>query len=48
MFCALLGQDIRRVFTGPLVLWFYYSLFCVEHVSAPVRDLGSSDFRIHA
>ena len=22
MFCALLGQDIRRAFTGPLVLWF--------------------------
>ena len=21
MFCALLGQDIRRAFTGPLVLW---------------------------
>ena len=23
MFCALLGQDIRRAFTGPLVLWLY-------------------------
>ena len=22
MFCALLGQDIRWAFTGPLVLWF--------------------------
>ena len=22
MFCASLGQDIRRAFTGPLVLWF--------------------------
>ena len=22
MFCALLGQDIRLAFTGPLVLWF--------------------------
>ena len=22
MFCALLGQDIRCAFTGPLVLWF--------------------------
>ena len=22
MFCALLGQDIRRAFAGPLVLWF--------------------------
>ena len=22
MFCALLGQDIRCEFTGPLVLWF--------------------------
>ena len=22
LFCALLGQDIRRAFTGPLVLWF--------------------------
>ena len=28
--------------------FFYYSLSCVEHVSAPVRDLGSSDIRIHA
>ena len=26
MFCALLGHDIRRVFAGPLVLWFKYSL----------------------
>ena len=24
MFCALLCQDIRRAFTKPLVLWFYY------------------------
>ena len=24
MFCALLGQDIRRAFTGTLVLWFNY------------------------
>ena len=24
MFCALLGQDIRWAFTGPLVLWFLY------------------------
>ena len=23
MFCALLGQDIRWAFTGPLVLWFF-------------------------
>ena len=23
MFCALLGQDIRCAFTGPLVLWLY-------------------------
>ena len=23
MFCALLGQDIRLAFTGPLVLWFF-------------------------
>ena len=22
MFCALLGQDIRGAFTGPMVLWF--------------------------
>ena len=22
MFCALLGQDIRCAFTGPLVLWY--------------------------
>ena len=28
MFCALLGQDIRGAFTGPLVLWFdiYFGL----------------------
>ena len=26
MFCALLGQDIRWVFTGPMVLWFWFSL----------------------
>ena len=25
MFCALLGQDIRWAFTGPLVLWFAYA-----------------------
>ena len=25
MFCALLGQDIRIAFTGPLVLWFYFA-----------------------
>ena len=25
MICALLGQDIRLAFTGPLVLWF---IFC--------------------
>ena len=24
MFCALLGQDIRWAFTGPLVLWLRY------------------------
>ena len=24
MFCTLLGQDIRRAFTGSLVLWFLY------------------------
>ena len=24
MFCALLGQDIRRAFTGPMVLWLYF------------------------
>ena len=23
MFCALLGQDIRWAFTGPLVLWLF-------------------------
>ena len=22
MFCALLGQDISRAFTGPMVLWY--------------------------
>ena len=26
MFCALLGQDIRRAFTGPMVLWFQFVL----------------------
>ena len=25
MFCALLGQDIRWAFTGPLVLWFMFA-----------------------
>ena len=29
MFCALLGQDIRCAFTGPLVLWFVIS-YCLE------------------
>ena len=24
MFCALLGQDIRLAFTGPLVLWLRF------------------------
>ena len=31
MFCALLGQDIRRAFTGPLILWFLLvDSFCVR------------------
>ena len=25
MFCALLGQDIRCAFTGPMVLWSSYA-----------------------
>ena len=29
MFCALLGQDIRSAFTGPLVLWFR---ICIQQV----------------
>ena len=28
MFCALLGQDIRRAFTGPLVLWLWFTVAC--------------------
>ena len=32
MFCALLGQDIRWAFTGPLVLWFVYFLIIVAVV----------------
>ena len=30
MFCVLLGQDIRRAFTGPLVLWF---IKCPRHLN---------------
>ena len=26
MFCAVLGQDIRRAFTGPLVLWLLQTM----------------------
>ena len=32
MFCALLGQDIRSAFTGPMVLWL---LFLFERGSLP-------------
>ena len=31
MFCALLGQDIRWAFTGPLVLWFLW-FYCCQRV----------------
>ena len=36
MFCALLGQDIRRAFTGPLALWFsdYYLRGCENVISS--------------
>ena len=30
MFCALLGQDIRLAFTGPLVLWFKFQTFAIN------------------
>ena len=43
MFCPLLGQDIRRAFTGPLVLWFYFlivvamcdPMYAVETIHGP-------------
>ena len=35
MFCALLGQDIRWVFTGTLVLWLY----SFHHVLYPVWSI---------
>ena len=55
MFCALLGQDIRRAFTGPLVLWFIIGVAERLHLSSlgfgadQIRTLVSmaTDF-IHA
>ena len=44
MFCALLGQDIRRAFTGPLVLWLIIitraQLFC--HVNCFFKSASTS------
>ena len=37
MFCALLGQDIRRGFTGPMVLWFHFTI----HWCAKLRKKGT-------
>ena len=38
MFCALVGQDIRLAFTGPLVLWFTNGANC-PGVIRPVRKM---------
>ena len=40
MFCALLGQDIRRAFTGPLVLWFFVvAIFDLVQDVEAIHDL---------
>ena len=40
MFCALLGQDIRCAFTGPLVLWFYSFYEIVMNVDSLITLVG--------
>ena len=42
MFCALLGQDIRRAFTGPMVLLFEFCTlqFCKCDISESVIGRG--------
>ena len=40
MFCALLGQDIRWAFTGPLVLWFILGLVKLSEYPLLEKELG--------
>ena len=41
MFCALLGQDIRRAFTGPLVLWFVHcdTYWYADKLTGPFKTI---------
>ena len=41
MFCGILGQDIRRAFTGPLVHWF--RVRAVNQVNSSSPEGGQLD-----
>ena len=43
MFCALLGQNIRRAFTGPLVLWFE----CSNAAECPTFEIKLFTLTVH-
>ena len=43
MFCALLGQDIRWAFTGPLVLWFD-NMNQIDNVNQMTKLLNNNSF----
>ena len=49
MFYALLGQDIRGAFTGPLVLWFVYAkgMFLYDAAQIQRSSLSVCDFGVH-
>ena len=40
MFCALLGQDFRLAFTGPLVLWSLLWLYLGNSQVSVYRTIG--------
>ena len=44
MVCALLGQDIRWAFTGPLVLWFIRSSSFLQVWRTTIISWTSSKF----
>ena len=44
MFCALLGQDIRWAFTGPMVLWF--NTWFTDFFSQNIKVRGGKKIKI--
>ena len=46
MFCALLGQDIRWVFSGQMVLWSLFSIEKPKLPNLPCRKIGQGHSRV--